>query len=281
MQRLWDSLRLTRAINCGLAAAGVMVGAYMTWVEPTYLKPILAALVTMFTCAAGNAMNDLLDIRADRMNHPERVLVTGALSKQFAKLLAVGSATVALVLAVFVNLDMLVATVAAMALLAAYNLGLKNLPVAGNVVVAILGGMTFLVGGMAVDPVLVWVLPGPLIPAVFAVFFHLVREIVKDAHDMEGDRVVGASSVPLTFGVATSMTVALVLFAVLTLLTIIPVAEGWFGAYYKIIAVYLVDLPLLAILIFVWGNPTVKMLSIGAMALKVGMALGVVALLVA
>ncbi len=281
MQRLWDTLRLVRAINCGLAAAGVVVGAYMTWVEPTYLKPILAALSTMLVCAAGNAMNDLLDIRSDRMNHPERVLVTGALSKQFAKALASGSAAAALVLAVFVNIDMLVATAVAMLLLATYNLGLKNLPVAGNVVVAILGGMTFLVGGMAVDPILVWVLPGPLIPAVFAVFFHLVREIVKDAHDMEGDRVVGSSSLPLTFGVGASMTVALVLFAVLTLLTIWPVAEGWFGLYYKIIAVYVVDLPVLAILIFVWGNPTLKMLSIGSAALKVGMALGVVALLFA
>lgn len=281
MQRLWDTLRLVRAINCGLAAAGVMVGAYMTWVEPTYLKPILAALATMLTCAAGNVMNDLLDIRADRMNHPERVLVTGELSKQYAKYLAAGCAAAALVLAAFVNLDMVVATVVAMALLSAYNLGLKNLPVAGNVVVAILGGLTFLVGGMAVDPVLAWVLPGPIIPAVFAVFFHLVREIVKDAHDMEGDRVVGASSLPVTFGVGAAMTVALVLFAVLTLLTIIPVAEGWFGAYYKILAVYVIDLPLLAILIFVWGNPTLRMLSIGSMALKVGMALGVVALLVA
>lgn len=281
MQQFFDTMRLVRIINCLLAAAGVWVGAYMTWVEPAYLKPALAALATLLVCAAGNVVNDLVDIRADRMNHPERMLVTGALTKHYALLLAVACNVAALVLAVFVNLDTLVAVFVAIVFLMAYNFALKNMPVAGNVVVGVLGGLTFLVGGMAVDPVLAWILPGPLVPAAFAVLFHLVREIVKDAQDIEGDRVVGASSLPLTFGTRAALSVALVLFAVLVLLTIVPVLMGWFGQTYKIITVYVIDLPVLMLLIFVWGNPTARMLSIGSAALKAGMALGVVALLVA
>lgn len=281
MERFLDTMRLIRVGNCLLAAAGVWVGAYLTWLEPVYLDPALAALTMFFMCAAGNSMNDLTDIMADRMNHPERVLVTGALSPQYAFWLTIGCAVAAVGLALPVNLDVLIAVLLAAAFLVAYNLYLKNLPVAGNLVVAVLGGMTFMVGGMAADPSLAWVLPGPLIPAVFAVFFHLVREIIKDARDIEGDRAVGSASLPLTFGVQAALSTALVLFVVLVLLTIVPVVTGWFGPTYKVIAVYLIDLPVLALLIFIWGNPTTKMLSVGSAVLKLGMALGVIALLVA
>ena len=56
---------------------------------------------------------------------------------------------------------------------------------------------------------------------------------------------------------------------------------GWFGPAYKIITVYIIDLPLLAFLIFLWGNPSRKMLKLGSVWLKIGMALGVVALALA
>jgi 4-hydroxybenzoate polyprenyltransferase len=141
--------------------------------------------------------------------------------------------------------------------------------------------MTFLTGGMAVEPELVFRLPGPLIPAVFAFFFHLVREIVKDVQDIEGDRNSGVKTLPQITGVSTSLLIALILFAVLTFLTCIPVFYGWFSDTYKIIAVYVVDLPLLALLIFVWGNPSRIMLAVGSAALKVGMVLGLAALVLA
>ncbi len=274
-------MRLIRAGNCALAAAGVGVGAYMTWVEPVYLRPALAAAATFLMCAAGNAMNDLTDIVGDRINHPERVLVTGALAPEFARRLAIACAAAAAALGALAGLEVAALVLLAAALLAAYNLHLKNLPVAGNLTVGVLGGMTFLAGGAAVDPTLAWILPGPLIPAVFAVLFHFVREILKDARDIAGDRAVGSCSLPLALGIRASLTAALVLFAALVVLTIVPVAAGWFGTLYKVITVYVIDFPVLALLILVWGNPTARMLSIGSTALKAGMALGVVALLVA
>jgi hypothetical protein len=71
----------------------------------------------------------------------------------------------------------------------------------------------------------------------------------------------------------------LILFFVLVILTYIPILTGWFGGAYEIITVYVVDLPILGLLIFVWGSPTRRMLRIGSAALKLGMLLGLVALL--
>ncbi len=268
-------------VNCLLAMVGVALGAWMTWFTPVYFGPVVASLAAFFVCAAGNTINDLRDIEVDRVNRPERVLVRGALSPVFARNLAIGLNLAALILAASVSMWLAGVALVTILLLLAYNFSLKKIPLVGNFVVALLAGMTFLTGGIAVDPYLAFRLPGPLIPLTFAVFFHLVREIIKDVQDIEGDRRSDVKTLPQVIGVPASLLTALVLFAVLTILTCVPVFAGWFNDTYKVIAVYVVDLPLLALLIFLWGNPSPKMLAAGSAALKVGMVLGLVALVLA
>ena len=281
MLRLLNTLLLIRAPNCLLASAGVWIGARLTWVDPVYYGPTVASLAAFLICAAGNAVNDLVDIEVDRINHPRRVLVSGKLTRKYARNLAVVMNLGALALALAISFPMVLIALATIGLLAAYNLKLKRFPLAGNASVALSAGMTFLTGGLAVDPSLAFRLPGALVGAVFAFFFHLVREIVKDVQDMEGDRRVDLSSLPLKIGVSRSLSLALVFFAVTVLLTYVPVICGWYGRAYQIITVYLVDLPLLALMIVIWGFPTPRMLAVGSLALKAGMALGLVALVLA
>ena len=82
-------------------------------------------------------------------------------------------------------------------------------------------------------------------------------------------------------GVRKTLSTALGLLVLLALATYVPVFANWYGKAYEVIAVYIVDLPLLALFIFVWGNPTTRLLGIGSAALKAGMALGLIALAVA
>ncbi len=259
--------------------AAVWVGAYLTWLDPVYYGPLVAGLAAFLVCAAGNVINDIVDIDIDRINRPERVLVRGDLSISYARNLAIVLALLALISGVAVNIEVTVAVAAALVLLLLYNLWLKRVRLVGNVVIALLSGLTFMTGGWAVNPQLAMILPGPLIPAVFAVFFHMVREILKDAQDVEGDRRAGVTTLPQKIGVPASVMAGLILFFVLVILTYIPILTGWFGGAYEIITVYVVDLPILGLLIFVWGSPTRRMLRIGSAALKLGMLLGLVALL--
>ena len=280
MQNVLNYLSLIRVVNCLLAAFAVLLGGHLTDPAPSYGLLTLAALAAFLVCAAGNAHNDLVDIEIDRVNRPERVLPKGALSTAQARLAAYGLAGSALLVALFVNAWVVLTVVGSLVLLAAYNLCLKRLPLTGNLAIALLSGMTFLFGGLASDPYLTWHLPGPLIPAVFAVLFHLVREILKDCDDVTGDGRGGVTTLPQMIGVQSSAGIALGLLFVLVLLTYVPIYYQWFGRAYEIITIYLVDLPLLGLLIFVWGNPSRRLLRIGSLALKIGMVLGLIALLI-
>jgi len=272
---LLDTLRLIRVVNCLLAMAGVWIGAYLTWFGPSFYGPTVVSIAAFLSCAAGNALNDLVDVETDRINHPHRVLVRNRLSRRFVRNLVVVLNVVALAMGAAVSWAVLAVGAVTVGLLVAYNLKLKRLTGAGNATVALLAGLTFVTGGLAVDPVLAF----RLIAAAFAFFFHLVREIVKDVQDMEGDRAAGLTTLPLRIGASHSLTIALGLFVALVVLTYVPVFQGWFGRTYEMIAVYVVDLPLLALLIVVWGYPNRRMLAVASATLKAGMVLGLVALI--
>ena len=108
MSRLIDTLRLIRVLNCLLASAGVWIGAHLTWIVPAYYGPMVASIAAFLICAAGNAMNDLVDVEVDRTNHPQRVLVKERLSPKYARNLAVGLNAAALLMALAISLDILV-----------------------------------------------------------------------------------------------------------------------------------------------------------------------------
>ncbi|MCK4632397.1 MAG: geranylgeranylglycerol-phosphate geranylgeranyltransferase [candidate division Zixibacteria bacterium] len=275
-----ETLRLIRVGNCLLTMAAVWLGAYMTWLEPVYLTPTLASVAAFLVCGAGNAINDAVDVEIDRVNKAHRVLVRGGLSVRYAVWLAIILTVLAIGVGAVVNLEVLIVVVVACGLLVAYNLYLKRIPLVGNFVVALLGAMTFVTGGLAIHTTWAWELPGPLIPAAFALFLHIVREIIKDAEDIEADRSAGVCTLPQVVGVRSALMIALGLLFVLILLTYVPVFFGWFGRGYEIIAIYIIDLPMLLLLILIWGNPTQKMLKIGSLALKFSMISGVIALLI-
>jgi geranylgeranylglycerol-phosphate geranylgeranyltransferase len=166
-----ETLRLIRAVNCLLAMVGVLVGAYMTWLRPLYGGTLLAAVAAFFVCAGGNVVNDLLDIETDSINHPQRVLVRNTLSRRYAIILAVALNALALMMAAIVNWAVAGIALASVILLLLYNFRLKRIPLVGNVTISILAGLTFITGGLAVDHVMAFTLPGPIIPALFAFFF--------------------------------------------------------------------------------------------------------------
>ncbi len=251
----------------------------MTWLEPQFLAPFLTSLATFLVCASGNIVNDIVDIPIDRINRPQRILVQQKIPLQSAYIFSVLLNLSALALAIFVSLDVFIAALIAISLLYFYNYKAKQIPFLGNIIIALLAGMVFITGGLSIDRLLAFTLPGPLIGAVFAFLFHLVREIVKDIEDIDGDLQSGIKTIPIIFGKKVSIAIAMSLFLILTLFTYLPILKGWYTEIYKILTVYIVDLPLLAFLILLWGNPTKKMLAATSLLLKIGMGIGIIALI--
>ncbi len=265
-------------INCLIAACGVAVGAYLT--SPHWLSTdtLLTGLAVFFVCAGGNALNDACDIAIDRISHPQRVLVRGALSRRTALVMTVILMALGLVLASLVNVWVVAIGAAGILLTVMYDLRLKQAPLAGNLVVALSAGLTFLIGGAAADPERWLILPGPIIPAVFAIFFHLVREIVKDVEDRDGDLRAGIKTLPSRIGVKPALIVALAAMTLLIILTVVPFLLGWFGLRYLVLGVVLAELPPFVLLLSLLQNQDEVRLRHTSHYLKIGMILGLIAL---
>jgi len=204
------ALRLVRAGNLGVSFVGTVVGglvargAGIAVPAPLWLALVLAGLSTAFVTAGGNVLNDLLDLEGDRTNHPDRPLVTGAISVASARGLAVALFILGVVVVVPVVLAQpllgLILAVA-LALLLSYEFRFKKAGFAGNLVVAFLTGVVFLYGGAAAGNALV------LAPfASMAFLATLSREVIKDMEDVAGD--VGRTTLPKSRGLGPASRVA-------------------------------------------------------------------------
>lgn len=161
-----------------VAAAGTGVADRMQEVV------ITAVAVVLYVCG-GNAFNDSLDGDVDSTAHPDRPIPVGAIDPGMAKLVGIGLMLVSAAVSILLLGGASAAIVAAACiLLVLYELLLKRLGPIGNVTIAIITGMSVLLGGFSGgDPVaVIW-----LTAMVFTV--TLGREIYKDMADIEGDRI--------------------------------------------------------------------------------------------
>jgi geranylgeranylglycerol-phosphate geranylgeranyltransferase len=198
---------------------------------PLWLARVLfASLSAALVLAAGNVFNDVRDLRADRVNTPHRPLPSGLLSLRTATLYAAGLAFAGFLFAIPLGIPGMAVALAAILLLALYDVKLKGVPLAGNLLVALLGGLAFIYGGIAGGAVM-----PSLIPAVFSVLFHLGREIIKDAADVRGDTLAGIETVATLRGARTAAAVSALVFFLLAIAAALPAAGGRFGMGYLLV----------------------------------------------
>lgn len=198
--------------------------------------PPLRALILGFTCGfllSGSAIlfNDVFDLEVDRINTPERPLPAGILS--VAEVIALGIVTMLMGLAAAWVLSpaALVPGFIIWVIGFLYNWKLKSMGLWGNLIVSTSVGMTFIMGGIGVGQMwnrTVWVF------GLIAFVLDLGEEIAGDAMDADGDRKRGSQSIAITYGRQTALYIAGVLFALVILLSLVPVLLGDLGALYLI-----------------------------------------------
>ena len=222
------SVRLVRVPNLAVSFVGTVVGALVargSGVSPPagfWAIAVLAAISTACVTAAGNVLNDLLDRDVDRVNHPERPLVTGEVRVEFAQGLVIALFVTGLfVVLPVIALEPLVGLILAVADLAllGYEFWFKAQGLVGNLVVAFLTGMVFLYGGAAAGNAAV------LVPfAGMAFLATLSREVIKDMEDVRGD--IGRTTLPMTLGLPSTGRLARLFAGAGIVLSLVPLA--WF-----------------------------------------------------
>jgi geranylgeranylglycerol-phosphate geranylgeranyltransferase len=164
----------------GLVAVGAGVWGEFAW--PLFFAALAAALST----AGGNALNDLADRETDKVNHPDRPLVTGAVSVSEATNFTVGAFVAAAAFGL-VSVACFVIVLVNAGVMYLYESRLKSRGLSGNLVIAYLVGSIFLFAGFAVFRANLVPLLRTTVLAFLAFLTTLGREITKDIEDMAGD----------------------------------------------------------------------------------------------
>lgn len=174
----------------------------------------LGVLCAMCLAAAGFIINDLYDQANDLINKPNRVTIGKGISESLAWNGYFAFTVVAIVsgylLANYVDLEGLwMIPVLATVLLYLYALDLKKRPVLGNLIVALLAALpVFLVAVFDILPtaspenaVLIKQVFEVIVGySLFAFWLTFIREIVKDAQDIEGDAQLGFQTLAILLG---------------------------------------------------------------------------------
>ncbi len=197
------------------------------------------ALAFAFAIAFGNILNDLLDIRCDRVNRPDRPLPAGKVSAFAARATAILCLLLTLLFAIpgspALRLGFFAAVLATLFL---YDRFFKRIPLLKNAVVAFLCATPLFRAALLPEAD-----PRPLLTAaLFAFLFTLAREIQKDLEDEIGDLKAGVATFPLIAGESKAKTLssALILFA--TFSVPVPVLLGWFSPAFLLALLPLVPL---------------------------------------
>lgn len=231
-----DALRLVRAFNLIVAAAGVLAGGWIalgTVATPTVLW--LAAVAAIGFGAAGNALNDIWDAAGDRLNRPggDRPLAAGRLARGTADLCVAGGTLLGVGAAALVSGTALLVGLGALVVMAAYSPLLKRWGLPGNVAVALVAGLPLLYGALAVDRSATGLVPWSL-----AAWIHLVREVVKDLDDVAGDRALGRRTLPIALGARRAELIAATLAAAFVPLSLALPAQAHYGGAYFLVALF-------------------------------------------
>jgi geranylgeranylglycerol-phosphate geranylgeranyltransferase len=182
-------ITIARPANVAMACAAVALGYWLGQAAAGWSALLLALVAAAAAVGFGNIVNDLRDIKTDRISHPRRPLAAGTLTTRQAGIFAVVLAVVALVAGFGRSLPHGVATVVPLALLALYAWRLKAVPLVGNILVALLVAYPLLYGGLGAPRFeRLW------LPALFAFLLNLQREIIKDLQDETGDRAAGLTT---------------------------------------------------------------------------------------
>ncbi|MDP2300805.1 MAG: geranylgeranylglycerol-phosphate geranylgeranyltransferase [Ignavibacteria bacterium] len=218
LNSLFNLIKLTRPLNGVIAFVSICVAVFISSENGTTISIyLLAALSGAITGAAGNVINDIYDVEIDKINRPDRVLVSGKVGTRLAVIFYFLLVTTSLLLSYIISIQNLLIVLGATILVFIYSKYFKRLPLAGNLIVATVTGFAFIYGGVAAGNY-----SENIFPALFAFMTTLIREIVKDIEDMEGDSSFFVNSFPIAYGITKAKRLILSLTILLIIMTTLP-----------------------------------------------------------
>ncbi len=224
-----DIMRLVRWSNLLFLAA--LVWLMEKWVAVPLLNQLafgeqlawyvllLLTFAIVLVAAGGYVINDYFDVKIDRINRPDELIVTRSVSKPAAMQLSVTLSGIGVVCGLIVAVLLRSWTIGSIFILVPgllwfYSSSYKRLFMVGNLTIALLAAMTPMMVALA-NVAQLQLLYATILPytnlvhdlyawlggfALFAFLLTWIREIVKDMQDQVGDRELECHSMPVVWG---------------------------------------------------------------------------------
>ena len=174
----------------------------------------LLVMATLCIAAAGNIINDIYDVEIDFINKPSKVIIGSHISEKTAYTLFIILNGMGVLIGFY--LSHLVGRsgffsifVIVSALLYMYASYLKKIVLIGNMVISILVSLSILIVGLfELLPAMTSQNNATQVTffnilwdyALFAFIINMIREIVKDIEDIDGDHNAGMNTLPIVLG---------------------------------------------------------------------------------
>ena len=227
--------------------------------------------------AGGYVINDYFDVKIDRINRPDNLVVTRIISRDAAMNLFYGLTAVGVIAGTVVawwahSWTLLFTYVVIPGLLWFYSASYKRMFLVGNLVVAFASAIVPLLvaianadylhhlyqNALAYSPIVgeLYVWTGGF--AIFAFLLTWVREIVKDIEDIEGDREMECRTLPIVWGdkvakiIATILLVVIATLIVYILFAVLPFSHEWKSLPTRYVVFGLI-VPILCSIILLWA----------------------------
>jgi len=265
-----------------------------------YITPDLSLLLLIVAsvciAAAGYVINDYFDIKIDRINKPDKLIVGAVIPKQQAMLMHQVLTGVGVLSGLVLAFQLRSFTLAFLfivvpGLLWFYSASYKRQFLTGNLIVALLAALSVLVVGITAvadlkhtynELVFQTTIPAEIYSwmggfAAFSFLLTFVRELVKDMQDAEGDREMECRTVAIVWGESKTK---VLIYSVVLLVVLLLIGVAWFyipfesSLSFRYVLFGLV-LPLLAFCYLILKAKTTDSLQAAASFLKYIMLLGV------
>ncbi|MBZ5856208.1 geranylgeranylglycerol-phosphate geranylgeranyltransferase [Flavihumibacter profundi] len=235
----------------------------LQWDTPLKLDPqyfILLVISSGLIAAAGYIINDYFDLNIDQVNKPGAIVIQRIIRRRWAIVWHLVLSSIGAGIAFYLSWKLKnpiigFANFGCVLLLWLYSTSLKKQLLAGNILISLLTAWVILViyfSELSIsrfnEPLyrsqINSVFKYAIIYSSFAFIISLIREVVKDIEDREGDARYGCRTMPIVWGVpATKMFVSvwlIVLGSALIIFQLYGLLKGWWvGAVYCFIAVLL------------------------------------------
>ena len=228
----------------------------------------LLMIASVLIAAAGYIINDYFDLNIDQINRPGKVVVSEVINRRWVIFWHMSLSLLGIYFTIFALpfhhfWHLVLANMLSVIFLWIYSTSLKKQLLVGNVLISFL--TAWVIGILyfskyplnQIDQLYTTSMQNvrffrlAILYAGFAFVISLIREVVKDMEDMDGDRKYGCKTMPIVWGVNPSKVFIavwlIVIIASLIILQVYTFQLGWWGSV--VYCLLLIVLPLVYVLV--------------------------------